>query len=1140
MTVAEIEPQIIVEALDKSFKLEDFSLDDLDPLIFKWELGGITDPFGQLSAWIVETITGAISDLGLDIWGWLTTIRDQITSAFSGLLSSLQSALELAINSVGSAIDSLSQSFDSFVSFVEGSISTLQDAISNLSVSVAGVVTAVESAISGIIADIQNLADSISGFISTVINQISALSSSIYNYITSFGETIVNAVSALESWITQGFDELTQGITSMATQVISAIQSLPDVFSQAITGLTEWLQSAFTTVSMSLAQFGTSLTSFGQQIVSLFNQMGATLSDLANQIVSGVTQTWGKVQNFLEQKYQQLVAGLQDVNSVLQGFVNPLVEIKNWLTTQVGVIITPISQLFEKPTDKLAEFGTMVWSGIVETGQTVWGYIQGFTDWVQEAFQGAINAVVGKLSEVIGLSIGEPLKIASERIKSIPEGMGEVDIISYVAQGYSIEAAKQMAALAVAEAAGEAAGEQEVSVEPVGLGAKIKVKLGAFLKTIAKYLKDIVSDSLKYSFAGITFWTVEPVRYYIYQRLRNSLPVQLPTITEMIEFTRRRLPTDEFEEFLTKAKEVLALRGYSDWVISTIFEKAEELYIKIRDRFNRERVIPLATLYDLPTKSDWARMMIRDIIINFDDFKKAMAVVGINPDIAFLYYLLHYRYPTLEHLWQFYRRGKAGMLKIDDLYLTPDEQKMIAQGFGARPAPPNTFNFEAAEKLVPMIAQYAKWHDYAFFGWKEGFPSDRLIVMELMADIPQRIDSRWMYKWGIIKDEDVKRVVVARGFHDDWIEPITIAECMNALAEERTYVRTGVVNAFKEGFSTERQLTESFKKLATVKILGKEIPVRFLDSETKLLALRAKYDRALDILRDYHRDLVKSYEENIVSWDKVTEALKRTTEALAKGLGIRISLDEQYYKLYAPVAESLRGVYTVRRIRYWLRYMMRTILSRFERGYISKSEISQMIDEIADFAKMTDAEKEALIEVGDMLLTVFNREMLARGILRKLSRGVISVDEAKSKLKDLGLEDDVIDAMIEYNAKTYTLTLSQLISYMEYVPVSQDMLKRKIEMLGVPPDEAKLIPAYAIAREVSSEVGRLVTELITDYAKGLITKEQLKKEFDDIATLWGKARELGVDWLVLSPQEREILILLAEKRRQRELARKQT
>jgi len=41
---------------------------------------------------------------------------------------------------------------------------------------------------------------------------------------------------------------------------------------------------------------------------------------------------------------------------------------------------------------------------------------------------------------------------------------------------------------------------------------------------------------------------------------------------------------------------------------------------------------------------------------------------------------------------------------------------------------------------------------------------------------------RWMYKWGIAEDVDVRTIAIARGYHPKWVDPVTIAECMNALA----------------------------------------------------------------------------------------------------------------------------------------------------------------------------------------------------------------------------------------------------------------------------------------------------------------------------------------------------------------------
>jgi len=1132
---------IIVEALDKSFKLEEFSLDDIDPLLFKWELGGITDPIGQLAAWVVDTLGDAISDLGADVWNWLTTIRDQITSSISSALTSVQTALSSAISSVGDAVNAVSASLSSFITYVEGAFSSVQTAISSLGVSIAGIVTAVQTSISGVISEISALASSVQGFVSIVINQISALATSVYQNIASFSQTIVGTITTLQSWLSQAFATVTQGLAALGTQIVTAVGGIPSLIQSAFAGLTEWLQNAFTTVTGAITSFTTTLTSFGQLVLAGFNQIGAALIDFVTTVRDAITQSYSKLYNFLTERVKQLYEGMQEVGVALSGFINPLVEIKNWIFA------------LPQQLSNIAKAGEVVlttaWGGVVSFGQTVWSGTRTLIGWVEGLMETATKTVIDPLSEAVETLVKSPFSVLSERIKEIPEELGEVDILRYIAMGYSVEAAKQMAAIAAVEATGEAMGDQEVEVAPLGLGAKIRLKLGAYLKTAAKHLADIAKDTLKYSFAAVGLWTVEPTKYLIYQRLRNVLPVQLPTIREMIEYTRRRMPTRVFDKWLEKSREIMALRGFNDEFVNAVFTKADklpaELQVKVKDRFGVNRLLPTSAVYDLPTASDFCRMMVRDIIF-LDGFKQAMLARGMIPDIAKMYYLLHFRYPPLDKLFEFVCRCAAGFAWIDkepekeeDLGVTgvsPTALNVITAELGKE------FNLDTVKSKIEeyttnFLIPYAKWHDYAPFAYVENFTADRLINLDMMADVPMRIDGRWMYKWGIINEYDVFRIATARGMHPRWLEAITVAECMNALAEERTLARTGVINVFKEGFATERLLKESLTKLTTVKILGKDRDVKFLDGETKLLTLRAKYDRALDILRDYHRDLVRGFEENVIDWKNVTGALKSTTEALARGLGIKIAFDEDYYKLYAPVAESLQMLYTVRRIRYWLRYMMRTLLSRFERGYISKSEIKDIVDEIAEFAKMADEEKQALLEVAEMLLTVFNREMIARGVLRKLSRGVIDTQTAKKQLKELGLEDDVIDAMIEYHAKTYTLTLSQLISYMEYVPVKPEILKKKVEMLGIPEDEAKLIPAYAIARELSSEVGRYVTELITDYAEGLLTDQQLKQELDNAATLWGKAKQLGVDWVILSPQEREVLIMLAKKRRERKLAK---
>jgi len=650
----------------------------------------------------------------------------------------------------------------------------------------------------------------------------------------------------------------------------------------------------------------------------------------------------------------------------------------------------------------------------------------------------------------------------------------------------------------------------------------IRISLGWTLKHIASELKKYPDEIGRALIYGMSIWISYPFRLLSNAIFRNYVPVELPSLAELRDITRRHMPIREkFEQHLDAMRRYLALYGYNDEVISWLTtpltkETVERGWaIIIKDRFAYDRNIPVSLLYELPTPSDFCRMMIHDIIMHPDYFAQVMQMKGYNSDVAMMYYLLHFRYPTLEKLWEFYCRARADMLWLDKEALpeivTKEENDIITKyGIGDVPIYPAELNVsknpEAPEIIMKAIKLYAKWWDYAFFNWfkKEGikFPSDRLIILDLMADIPLRIDARWMYKWAIIKDKDLMKIVTARGMHPKWVETITIAECMNALAEERTFARTGIINTFKEGFMPLDGLSKTLSHLTDVKILGKKVPVRFLEGEVKLLALRAKYDRALDILRDYFRDLLRGVTENIIPFDGMTESLKEEVKAIAQALKLpNLALDEGYYKLYEPVAESLKRVRTVERIRYWYRYMLYRILYRFSEGYMSEEEFNKVIEEIATNAKLTDEEKQVFTEIAQLMYDGFYKKTKADGILRKLSRGAITLDEAKSELLKLGLTEDLVDALIEKYAKTYTLSISTLLSYADEVYIPEDLLKKKLDTLGVPEDEKNIVLEVFKVRPIKDERAKAIRAQIEKFIEGYIDENTLKQELSKLGKL---------------------------------------
>ena len=111
---------------------------------------------------------------------------------------------------------------------------------------------------------------------------------------------------------------------------------------------------------------------------------------------------------------------------------------------------------------------------------------------------------------------------------------------------------------------------------------------------------------------------------------------------------------------------------------------------------------------------------------------------------------------------------------------------------------------------------------------------------------------------------------------------------MNALTEERTFIRTGFMNLFKEGFwnvtALEKLLSGFIHVVFDVayfdiaemewKSAHINMPVMYLPPERKLIELRALMDRALDILREIQRDISRGFTEHIVlSYEEYKEKL---------------------------------------------------------------------------------------------------------------------------------------------------------------------------------------------------------------------------------------------------------------------------
>jgi len=1165
------ETEILVQVLDEKYKLSDFALKYINEELYEWEKGGITDPIGQLITWLWGMIDEALNTLRRGLEGFITTVRDQIVNSVTSFVDTVYKGITSAIDAVSSTINTVIDSLGSITSFLNDFYNSVVSSFESLGLTL----TVVVDFLNQIWSILEGLASQIT---SAIVSGFSTLQAWINEALNVIGKTlgdVWNTLQGLASQISTWFNNLASSIAGIATSIYNYLQGFTTTLWINIQGgfstLQNWVGNAFKTVSQTLTQLATTVTTGIESLWRGFQDLGAAIIGGFQSFTKMVADSLASVQGFFLEQYNKLASSVTTITQTLQGFINPLVNIYNWLTNLPKQLTDIAKNLSEWLISGLSDIA----KGIENIAKTLWDRIVAFGKWLAGALQnlgrtllqlgsglltglgniakGFTEAVGGWFKGVVEGFLTQPIQnLASDFRKIVEEKykegkLGELEIWVTLLPTFIGMLTLPRVLAGLIKSAGLTFVGTEITIGIPGTNIRFPFKPGLFAAEMGSALWDISGELIRALGYGFAIWISRPFTRAVNATVRNWLPVELPTLDMVIEATRRTMPTTDFKNMLESIKKTMALYGYSDFVISWYTKLHTEKYVEIEDRFGVKRKFPISLLYQLPSGSDLCRMMVRDVFGKpenpFPSFAKAIQTRGYNVDVASMYYMLHFRYPPMDKLWEFACRCAVGLAWVTE---TPRKEGNLGASDAKAPVDLNA-DVKTVEALTQhlnnwianYLKYYSKWHDYAPFAWVKGFTADRLIVMDLMADIPMRIDVRWMYKWKIVEDLDVFRIVVARGMHPRWVEKITVAECMNALQEERTLARTGVINAYKEGFTTEQLLTQTLSKLTTVKIMGKDWDVRFLEGEIKLLALRARYDRSLDILRDYSRELIRSAADNIMTFTNVVANLGKSIDQVAQKLGISLSLDSTYFDAYKPVVSTMFNIYTIHRVRIWIRYMMYRILTRFSQGYLTKAEIEKLIQDLVEKGKLTELEKALLQDVADIMLQYFLRRSKANAVLKKLSRGAIGIEDARRELSKLGLDKETIDALIEERAKLYTISIDKLVSMMEYIPIDMSKFKEKMELMGVPEDEKRLYVPYAFAREIKSELDKYVTEVLKDFEDGVIDKREAERELNEIATLWGEAKKVfGVDWIIYSPDERKLLLMVYEKRRLRKERRR--
>ena len=1318
----------------------------------------VTSGFQQLQGFftnLIQNVANQLANIGNLIRSAFENVQRAISNVANNIMNVVRSSIEGVRQFMGQMISQFQSLISNIMTHVTESLANLQNAIGSLGQSIVqgirGFFDVIANQIQNLSSALSNVANLITESIRNVVGSIGKTVSDAFRNVSNVIEGIRSALNNIGQNIFQQLQGLWNTLKELYTNVIQQLGRVASTISGAVK---DSLTSFITEVSKALEEMSKGFAGWFVDITKTLKGMTSAFQGFVNPLVE--IKNW--LVTTLPQVFRQylvdpLIAKLKELGSEfrkepvlaaieLAGLTNPmLMAIATvWRALGYEVEITPDGKLTN------VKRVTSVFDLLGKITSDAWDILQGritaISEWMSNVLKGVAEFTVQRMSDVVSIlseamkdtlgTLGEVVRSSFESfigvVKPLFKGFFDslleisglfrkpsdvkspTDVVTMytssmfemVVATFFVDTITLLGASSLVSNVLDMFREIEAKISPIlaSIGGKIRPALP--WKSFSEFIKTSIEEFYKTFFFTFSFWWFEPTKYLLNPYARGFLPIEIPTLREIIEIGRRYYPTEKSDYALKQVQRILEMRGYPPWLDEAILSNPAALGTDVTDRFGAKRRLPSAIFYDLPTPSDFVRMMLRDIFATFDDFKRAIAMRGFYEDVAKLYYLLHFKYPSLDKLYEFVTRAAAGMAWYVPGDTIKKEIEKIYEIYGIRyrtlapaelnadlPSDPQVAIQKITQTIyeyLDKISPYLKWHDYFPSAWIDGFTSDQMLVADMMADIPQRIDSRWMYKWGIISELDVVRIVAARGMHPKWIEPIALAEMMNALAEERTYVRTGVINAYKEGFLKSDALFKQFTNLTSVKLLGKDVPVRFLEGEAKLLELRARYDRAMDILNDSKTYLKRAYADNIIEWDDVLNVFRGIVARIQKALGLNLVVDEKYFETYKLAFDFYRLYEDVSRVRRWLRYAIYPVMRMLREGIVSSKEALQMVGGFAKLAKLSDLESKFFAYIFEAQVKLLERSLKADAVLKLVSRGILSPDEAVEALKQIGVEEDVakalveakgkvytlsigtylsyadlveipedmliekmkrmgvpkdeanlilqvfrlkpiksevarfvsaeldlfengfidedtlrsnllqlglrkdsatilievakvrkeerkkrnlveailgrlrrgvidlntarrelkklivdeefIDALIERNIRTYTFSVDKMISMSEYVPVDISDVMRKAELFGYPQEEIKLLPAYKIARDLSEEIKRLANELGNAFADGLIEEADFRRALDELATLNGQVKKYGVDWIVLSPEEREALVQLYKIRRARKLAKK--
>jgi len=1003
----------------------------------------------------IQSVIGGIIDIAGRIWNFLLGVGKVVADAISGFFDWLWKGIQGLVSGIvdiAGRIWGFLQSigkiiYDNIKGFIDWLWSGIQSGLQ-------GVIKFFEGIGSKIMSTLTSAWDMVMSGISTVGNALADLGIRLWSYLEGLGTTLLNALSNL----TKSLADFAKYVYNFGAQVMGGISSISGFIQglgNFLINLPNTIQNMFKSVVDFFGKLGEQLAQFIKNPAEWFK------NNVLDPLWNGILLVGEKLVEGLKKLWEYISKGLSWLWDALVGGVKTLVDLAG---KGLSAVAGAVGGLVDSLVKGVKGVGSSLYKVMVDAIE--WVIKPSSPDPISEAtarLGAPLSDIWSKLwsRKIPGLDAGAFLGALTESLNVMVLFMiaGVMMILPVRGAGFALKSAGNYIE--------SLRGRLSAKASPIGLGIEIDADLlgalGSTIRVIGEELERNSDRFVEPLVMGMGMWYGMWMTRILSYRIRNFIPVEMPSYREVGESYLKAMVADKVPSYLVSKPSELAstmvdflrMRGYSDFLLAYGFASPEDFYFEIVDRFGTKRKIPLADVWKIPPPTDVVRMMIRDIIINPDQFKKIMKAVGYYEDVASMYFLLHFRYPPPERLAEFYWRGVTGFLWFSETL--EEESIKTAVGANKKATPPRDLNFNS-EKLNKMLHYYMKWHDYAPFAWEDGFPTDKSVVVELMADLPDKADLRWMARWGIFEHlsklgvgmrtsiEDMiksaqsargsegisskvssgiyldvsllARMLEARGVHPYLASLVAVADIHVALTDEMTLLRGGFIELFRNGMvdldTTEQLMSGLFSIQFTTGYIdpasGTPVtytynkPIFWLPAERRMLQLRAAMDRAYELFRTAVREIShgvirlgitpEEAKAKIYEFSNVLmPALSEHVRAIT-GVDWKPTVDDRYISLWLKYAEIARTIETRNWIRNYSTRVMAWIIYRTSYGWVKTEDFQALTSELRKLGWLTEEEEKYFLTVVDKLAGIVKRETIPTPLTLATMAEYMVIDDA--------------------------------------------------------------------------------------------------------------------------------------------------